>query len=184
MVRGLLSYFGRIIYSLVVTILFSYRLDKNVIADGFEFLDSGYVGYIGLLACSHHYNNHIVISFVQLMIEHVKRGSSLFDSTEDPKDGFEETLLNSSNVDKKESLLKAITRDVYGETDQENKLEKGKLKEEEEQEEESQIEIKTDVDVRNGLKLKRFRNKLYVAITLLNNPQLLPYRKSRLFHFE
>ena len=67
MVRGLISFTGRILYSFCAMLVFSYRMDKPVMSEGLEWMDFGYTGYVGLLALSRHYNNPISSTFIQLL---------------------------------------------------------------------------------------------------------------------
>eukprot|EP00160_Parvularia_atlantis_P020423 Unigene8467_Nuclearia_a/m.25923 Unigene8467_Nuclearia_a/g.25923 ORF Unigene8467_Nuclearia_a/g.25923 Unigene8467_Nuclearia_a/m.25923 type:complete len:787 (-) Unigene8467_Nuclearia_a:2427-4787(-) len=63
--RGFISYlYSRLLTPLGFMFLFSTRLDRCAVIQGWEFMDEGYRSYIGMVIADHHYNNPINLTFL------------------------------------------------------------------------------------------------------------------------
>jgi hypothetical protein len=66
-IMGFVAAILRLLVSVLFGILLLFRLDRNVMMEGFEFADWGHRSYLGFLYVEHTHNNPIVHVFVSLM---------------------------------------------------------------------------------------------------------------------
>jgi len=189
MVRGLLSFTSRILTAVGVLLLFSSRMDKPLLPEGFHWLDSGYASYMAVLAVSRHYNNPVVCIFVQMLSSHCQGESPEESETQEKQDQEkqdQEKQEKGKEKQKEEELetkpspknpLLAQPSPVYeeqteGEEGEEEREEEGQKEQEQKKGSES-VEIPLTPLKRHLL----VRNKLWLMITLTNNPKLVFLRK-------
>ncbi|XP_065672802.1 stimulated by retinoic acid gene 6 protein-like isoform X2 [Hydra vulgaris] len=66
---GIFSSFLRIIYGLILGVLFYQRIQKSSLPRSFEDWDNGYMSYIGYILLEHYHTNPVLQCFVRLLLE-------------------------------------------------------------------------------------------------------------------
>ncbi|XP_012555170.1 stimulated by retinoic acid gene 6 protein-like isoform X1 [Hydra vulgaris] len=66
---GIFSSFLRIIYGLILGVLFYQRIQKSSLPRSFENWDNGYMSYIGYILLEHYHTNPVLQCFVRLLLE-------------------------------------------------------------------------------------------------------------------
>ncbi|KAK3507749.1 hypothetical protein QTP70_035082 [Hemibagrus guttatus] len=70
MVLGLMNCLLRIIKSLAVGVMLVSRIERTIMPEGFETLDSSYCTWLGMIMADHHHSNPVLVCFCHLLLKH------------------------------------------------------------------------------------------------------------------
>ncbi|XP_065672800.1 stimulated by retinoic acid gene 6 protein-like [Hydra vulgaris] len=101
---GIFSSFLRIIYGLILGVLFYQRIQKSSLPRSFENWDKGYMSYIGYILLEHYHTNPVLQCFVRLLLEANERKFLKDDSDLYGSHSLSETHSTVKNIQKTRAL--------------------------------------------------------------------------------
>ncbi|XP_060720688.1 stimulated by retinoic acid gene 6 protein-like isoform X2 [Tachysurus vachellii] len=74
MILGLMNSLLRVIKSAAVGLMLVSRIERTIMPEGFEKLDSSYCMWVGMIVADHYHTNPVLVCFCHLLLKHTSEG--------------------------------------------------------------------------------------------------------------